>query len=60
MGIYKVVYGSSFSLYQTFQILWVTAITRGHNNIESPINTVVKVIQMEDKLFNWVNKYQIG
>jgi hypothetical protein len=54
------------SLYQILQISWATAITRGHSNIESPINIVVKVIQMDDKIFkmdeiwfNWVKNYQI-
>jgi hypothetical protein len=36
-------------LHQTLQILWATTITRAHSNIESPIITMVKVIQMDDK-----------
>jgi hypothetical protein len=30
-------------------LLWATAITRSHSNIESPIITVVKVIRMDEK-----------
>jgi hypothetical protein len=54
-------------VHQTLQILWGIAITRGHSNIESPINTMVKVIQMDDKLFKtdemlfkWMKNCQIG
>jgi hypothetical protein len=54
-------------LHQTLQIPWITAITRGHTNIESPINIVVKAIQMDDKLFkineilfNWMKNCQNG
>jgi hypothetical protein len=54
-------------LHQTLQILLAIAITRGHSNNKPPINTMVKFIQMDDKLFkmdkilfNWMNTCQIG
>jgi hypothetical protein len=39
-------------IHQTLQILWATAIMRGQSNFESPINIVVKVIQMDEKYLN--------
>jgi hypothetical protein len=50
----------SIILHQTLEILWTIAITRGHNNIESSINIVVKVIQMDDKLFKRMKYCSIG
>jgi hypothetical protein len=54
-------------VHQTLQIVWAIAFTRGHNNNESSINTVIKFIQMEDKLvkidetlFNWMKNCRIG
>jgi hypothetical protein len=41
-------------LHRTLPILWATAIARGHSNNEPPIITVIKFIQMDEILFEWM------